>query len=121
MKAVVVFSPDSNHPLRWLLHRDFRHCFVVAQQHDDGPWVLIDSAEGLPYVSVLGIGDFDPEAFYAGMGLRTLRAWQRARAPRLPLCVASCVGLTKAVLGIEAPLVQTPRGLYHYLLRELQA
>ena len=72
----MVFSNESRHPLRRLLRGGFRQCFLVVQQHNDSPWVLVDSCAGLPYIAIIGVAGFDVEQFYQRQGMTTVTTWQ---------------------------------------------
>lgn len=114
--AVVIFTDDSGHPLAPWLKAGFRHCFVAVRD-EKGPWLLIDPKNGTPTISVIGLNDFDVAGFYREMGLTAVET-QRTNEPFFfPWTIANCVGMVKAVLGIRAPLVVTPYGLYRRLTR----
>jgi hypothetical protein len=113
-KAVVVFTPQGRHWLDWVLHSQFRHCFVVVQD-DKGPWILVDPTGGVPTLSIIGLGDFDVVGFYRKMGLTAVEVERPCDPPRWPLTLTTCVGTVKAVLGLRAPLVLTPYALYRRL------
>lgn len=114
--AVVVFTGDGSHRLAPLLKPGFRHCFAVVRD-PKGPWILVDPARGVPRLSVIGLEDFDVARFYRDMGLTAVET-ARADAPLyFPWTTATCVGMVKAVIGLRAPLVVTPYGLYRRLTR----
>lgn len=113
--AVVVFSGEGNHPLAPLLRPGFRHCFVTVR--DGGVWTLVDPANGMPRLRLLGLEGFDPAGFYRDMGLTAVETTRADRPPCWPLTVTNCVGMVKAVIGLRAPLVVTPYALYRRLTR----
>ena len=114
--AVVVFTNTGEHPLAPLLKPGFRHCFVVVQD-TKGPWILVDPADGVPRLSVIGLEDFDVASFYRGMGLTVVETPVVSAPFYLPLTVSNCVGMVKAVIGLRAPLIVTPYGLYRRLTK----
>lgn len=117
MKALVVFSGESNHPLRGLLKPGFRHCAVVVEE-DYGVWVLLDSAEGLPCVQVVA---YDKRAAIERLGDAGYTVLETSQKPvkwAWPWMLANCVGMVKSVLGINAPLTWTPYQLYCLILKQ---
>lgn len=111
-RALVVFQRDNTHPLAWLLHPEFRHCFCAI---DDGLyWVVVDGCRGLPVVKVAVASDYDLAGYYRAKGHAVVEA-ERGQGIRGPLAAANCVGLVKSVLGIRAPFIWTPRQLFHHL------
>ena len=114
MRALVVFHGDSDHPLGRLLHKDFRHCFVCV---DDGLyWILVDGKMGIPEIRVAANAEFDLAAWYRERNCTVLETQSRNRTVP-PLMLMSCVAVCKAVLGIRAPFVITPKQLHDYLWR----
>lgn len=114
MKALAVFGNHGGHPLGWLLHRDFKHVFVVVCAGDY--WIKVDARTGVPDVAVVAGADYDLRQFYCEQGYHVV-ALEQSAGIRGPLVIANCVGLAKAVLGIEAPFVWSPRQLYRFLIR----
>jgi len=115
LRAVVGFTDESGHRFGRLLRPGFRHCFVAI---DDGLyWILLDAREPVPTVKTLASSDFDLLAFWRDKGYCAIEVTRAGRGIRGPLVAANCVGLTKAVLGIRAPLCVTPRQLYNRLRR----
>jgi len=115
-RAVVVFTHQGSSIFDWALHPLFRHCFVVVQD-DKGPWILINPENGVPTMSIIGLGDFDVVGFYQKMGLTAVEVQRPCEPPHRPLTLTNCVGMVKAVLGLRAPLVLTPYALYRRLIR----
>jgi hypothetical protein len=114
--AVVVFTNAGEHPLAPLLKPGFRHCFVVVRDAK-GPWILVDPADGVPCLSVIGLEDFDVPGFYRDMGLTVVETAVVSVPFYFPWTIANCVGMVKAVIGLRAPLVVTPYGLYRRLTK----
>lgn len=118
MRALVAFTGESAHPLAGWLKPGFRHV-AVAVEDRLGLWVLIDAAEGLPRIQNAGSDINFTAGYLTELGYTTLvRTHQKADAPPWPLTVASCTGMVKAVLGINAPLTLTPHALYRHLCKE---
>lgn len=114
----MAFTDESAHPLAHWLKPGFRHV-AVAVEDRLGLWVLVDAAEGLPRVQNAGSDINYATDYLARVGYTTqVQTRQRRRAPPWPLTVASCTGMVKAVLGINAPLTLTPHSLYRYLCKE---
>ena len=114
--AVVVFTNTGEHPLAPLLKPGFRHCFVVVRD-TKGPWILVDPADGVPRLSMIGLEDFDVASFYRDMGLTAVETGCANRPFLFPFTVANCVGVVKAMIGLRAPLVVTPYALYRRLTK----
>lgn len=112
MRALVVFSGDSDHPLAWLLRPGFRHVFCAVQSA--GLWIEIDGRRGVPTVKYMSTDDFDLAGHYRGQGFTVVETGQADRPGRAPLSVRSCVGLVKTVLCIRSAAL-TPWGLYRFL------
>lgn len=111
-RALVVFQREGSHPLAWLLHREYRHCFACI---DDGLyWTLVDARDGLPLVKTLCASDHDLIGFYRSKGYVVMET-EQGPGIRGPFCIANCVGLVKATLGIRAPFCWTPRQLYMHM------
>ena len=107
--SLVIFHDHGAHMLDPFLKEGFRHCFCVI---DDGHYqISIDGRAGLPHVEVVAASCFDLREFYAKEGFTVVEV-DRGTPPRLPLTLTNCVGLVKAVLGIQAFGVVTPYQLY---------
>ncbi len=117
MEALVVFHDLGAHPLSPLLRRGFRHVFVCIRAHN-GQWLVIDGADGTPHFDIVADATTDLAAFYRDEGFTVLETTRRPWRARLPFVLSNCVGLSKAVLGLHAPLTLTPHGLYRRVLRE---
>ena|SRR3990167_1516930 len=114
MRAIVVFHGFGQSPLARLFGRPgFRHCFVCIAHQD--AWLRLDFQAGLPTMEVVCQESFDLAKFYAAAGLTVVAVERTPRTPRLPFMLATCVGATKRMLGIRAPLVLTPHQLYQRL------
>jgi hypothetical protein len=115
LRALAVFHGFGDHPLSWLLHKDFRHVFVVLES--EGDWILIDGQTGLPTVKAVARADYDLAAFYRSEGLIVVEIERGRQTVRWPWALANCVGHSKAMLGIRAPFCWTPRQLFKRLTR----
>ena len=118
--ALVVFGGSSCHPLAWMLHEDFQHCFVCVLS--EGYWVEIDKVQGKCKIRVVAGADFDLAALYEKNGYKVLTTKrQKADIWRFNpfygnIMVANCVGVVKAVLSMNS-LALTPYQLYKELKR----
>jgi hypothetical protein len=119
MKAIISFRGYGEHPLGWLLKDGFKHV-VIAVLTPDGYWVEIDYAVGVPIVTVMGGADFDLNNFYMEQGFTTVEKQQTINKQfkfnlfRGNIFVANCVGLAKAILGLDSFAI-TPYQLYKRL------
>lgn len=114
MRAIVVFQREGSHPLGFLLHPEFKHCFACI---DDGLyWIVVDGRDGQALVRVAAASGFDLAGYYRAKGFRVVEA-TAGPGIRGPLLVANCVGVVKAVLGIRCWAV-TPWQLYRYLRKQ---
>lgn len=91
---------------------EFGHVFILCKDNN-GIWVGIDpSADGLVISSV---SDEEVSRFrqsYTHVELINYNGYKY----QLGFCmVKTCVGLVKATLGINHPLIWTPKQLYNYL------
>jgi hypothetical protein len=116
MKAIVSFRDYGNHPLKWMLKEGFRHV-VVAVLTPGGYWVEIDYAVGVPVITVVGGNDSDLNKYYEDQGYITVERSQTINKQfkfnlfRGNIFVANCVGLVKAILGLDSFAI-TPYQLY---------
>lgn len=115
MKAVVVFTNEGVHWLAPALRPGFRHCAVAVQSGDH--WVGIDPRMGTPAITVYAGADFGIAAHFRGLGFAVVETEVNDAESRWPFALANCVGVVKAVLGIEAPSIWTPWQLFKFLTR----
>ena len=80
-------------------------------------WIRVDGMTGVPVIEPVCADTFDLAKFYRDRGFTTVETETRAQAPRGPVILANCVGMSKTVLGIRAPLKWTPWSLYRLLTR----
>ncbi len=107
MKAVAVFH---DHGDNRFLKPGYRHCFVAVQSGN--AWIRIDTLAGRLVIEVVAPAAYDLAKFYRAEGYTVVETEQRSLSWAWPLALATCVGLVKAVLGLNAPLVVTPYQLY---------
>ncbi len=115
MRALVVFTESSVHPLSFLLKAGFEHCFVVVLSN--GNWIRLDGTTGIPEIDYLIGEDFDLAGYFEDQGYRVIETEQNIVPTRTPVILNNCTGLVKAILCIRAPFVITPWRLYLYLRR----
>lgn len=115
MKALIVFyAPEHSGKWDWALKKNFKHCFVCI--NDGQHWIVVDGWDGRPVVKVIQAAAYDLKTFYEyqeGYSVIEVSGQEKPLRP-FPI-LASCVGITKALLCISAPWVFTPWQLYKYL------
>lgn len=115
MNALAVFTDPEDTRFEWLLRPGFRHVFACL---DDGAyWTMFDPRNGQAVVKSVQASGFDLAGHFRNEGY-TVVELEQGPPIRAPMVVNNCVGLTKAVLCIRAPLVQTPYGLFKHLTRK---
>ena len=114
--ALVVFVDHTEIDWLRILKTGFRHCFVAVEA--DRSWLICDPLKDRIALSLLQADKgFDLGAFYAGKGYSVLAGRAMPMSPRRrhipePL---TCVAIVKRILGIDAPGVFTPWGLFKHL------
>lgn len=123
--AVIVFHGNGTGWFSRFLKPGFRHCFAVVAE--DGLWILFDPRRDRIDIRVLAAANTDIAQFYREQGYRVAeidrpdacalanaptRGWPRWPVPVMP---ATCVAAVKRVAGINAPLAQTPYGLWRVI------
>ena len=117
--AVIGFA-DAERP-RWLrlLAKGFRHCFALVQS--SGRWVVINPMSHWTDVVVLAES---ADGSTADEMVRTLEARGLAAVAcavaeparhAWPPAPFTCVEVVKRILGIQKPLVLTPRQLFRFI------
>ncbi len=109
-RALIVFHGEGTRWWARLLKPGFRHCFAAVES--GGLWILFDPRRGLVELRALTSADFDLAAFYRDKGYTVAEHTQGTRPSRAPLMPATCVGATKRLLAIRAPLALTPWRLW---------
>lgn len=112
MKALVVFHGHGNHWASRFLKPDFRHVFVAFA--NDPYWIRVDGMSGIPVAEVVGGTSHDLAGFYRNQGFHVIET-EQATGISGPFLIANCVGMTKAILGLNAPFCWTPYQLYKRL------
>ena len=123
------------------LRPGFGHCFVAVRRRAGaegagertgaGPWVIANRRRFTLTLDVVAAESGDLAAFYRRHGFVVVETTVRRRPGRgdrrdafrplgaLPVWrLSTCVGLSKAVLGLWAPWVWTPHQLYRHLTEE---
>ena len=116
-RALAVFHSKGRVPHwadRWLAD-GYHHVFVAIEDGDH--WIAVDARDGGPVVEAVAPAGYDLASFYRNDGLIVIETHKREMPPRWPFTVANCVGLAKALLGIQAPMVWTPYQLARFLER----
>ena len=114
----IVFSNDRSYAWwHWLTKEGFRHCFILIKA-GKGTYQMNFIKMGVqvaywdyPIQQCLG------ECHQAGMKISSYKACYK-NMNRLYLHLLTCVGLTKATMGIWEPFIWTPYQLYKWLERE---
>lgn len=99
-----------------LLKPGFRHCFALLG--GNGHWVLIDPGAAVTHVGVWPHADApDLPQRLADAGFTLLPAPLRRHDTPAGWAPFTCVEAVKRLLGLRAPWVMTPWGLYRHLSR----
>ncbi len=115
--TLVVFHDHGHGFLRKCLRWGFRHVFVAVL--NNGYWIVLDGQAGVPVLEVVAGADFDLAGYYRREhGFTVLGVTAPRDRPAWPLMFGTCVGAVKRVLGLRAPWVLTPYGLYRCLKNE---
>ena len=77
---------------------------------------MIDGLMGSPLIQVIAGSDYDVEEFYVKQGYTVVET-TRGSSPNIPLTLSNCVGLVKALIGINELTAFTPYQLYRRLTR----
>jgi len=122
MKALIIFTPDNRHWAAPLLKRGFRHVYaVIPSPHQDGTSVEVDlTTDGIRIYPIPA----SPEEIALAFALQetsgvevVLTEYRPDQRHLLTFIGNTCVGLTKALVGIRSWAV-TPYQLYEYLQKE---
>ena len=102
------------------LHPEFLHCFVLhrAGEAPHYDWVVTDYRAGQPVIEQVADASYTVESlkmFYSHVGMRAVPTVIRPFRAYRGFGIVNCVTLTKAIIGLRAPLVITPRQLYRRL------
>ena len=74
-RALVCFTDDGAHPLKFMLERGFRHCFVAVLSK--GYWIELNRDYGAFQIKVQAGPDFDLKRFYEGYGYIVIETHQK--------------------------------------------
>lgn len=122
MPALCVFHNQGAHFLRRFMKSGFQHCFLAVASGDY--WIVLDSKMGAADICVLAGSKFDLAGFYRDEGFTVVETFMGEEAktatlrPTCPLMLATCVGMTKRLLGLNAPGVFTPWQLCRRLTKD---
>lgn len=126
-RAIVVFlGEDLVERVPWYfrwLKRGFVHCFVLVElMESKGNWIKIEGKHGVMSVKFAGFFESLDKtmSYYRDQGAVVVSLDVKRDPLRLPFVERTCVGLIKAVLGIQLPLI-TPWQLYKHLRRNSEA
>lgn len=128
-RAYVVFQ-ESSGPFWWtrFLHPGFGHCFVMYECRVAGPSLLAPPSTFLvdytfgdlsleivsqPVLELVGLFSCIPKTASV---LEVQVGDLRRQDYNLGNILLTCVGVSKAVLGIKSSWIQTPRQLHRHLL-----
>lgn len=113
VRGLAVFCDDGQW-LRGLLRPGFRHCFAAVVEGET--WVTANIRQGRLVLDTAAPWSCDLAAFYRGEGFSVAEVSAPSKLGYWALVEPStCVGLTKRILGVHAPLVWTPYQLYRFL------
>ena len=115
--ALVMFEKDNTHWASGLLHKEARHVFcAVPDERAEAMIVHNLTINGLVIANECKL-DYDLPQFYRSHGIEVWKVpYQPERRVLLPFLLNSCVGLTKATVGIQSWAV-TPQQLRRHLAR----
>ena len=115
MKAIVVFHDEgrSSHWLDNFLEPGFKHCFVTLLKDDY--WVLLDPTICGTDIQVVADSTVNVAHSYRMNGYKVKEITYDNLPPKYPYIISNCVGIVKAVIGINNPMVMTPYQLWNYL------
>lgn len=105
--AYVVFCMDDG-PHWWsrFLHPEIKHCYLLIQ--DGETWYAANkSTHGFEVIPVDNVSDIVTESIVIKSALENGR--------RTLFMLNTCVGYTKALMGISNPFILTPYQLYKHL------
>jgi len=117
MSALVIFGRDNAHWAAGILASDCRHVLCAILDEDANMWITHNlDADGLN-VSIEADGSFDLKNYYEIHGFDVYAVDYRPEdISYAPFLMNSCVGYTKALLGLRSWAV-TPQQLRTYVRR----
>lgn len=104
---------------RWQ-DKNIRHCFAVVVSGD--VLLRLDGEAGSLVNECVGqAGELDAlqRMYTVELGWIVVPFWALRAPVKWPMCWATCVGMTKLVLGLNRPLILTPYQLHRYLTKTL--
>lgn len=117
MKALVIFSSANSHWLSRWLHSDTKHVSCAIYDDRTRIWIEHDvTAEG-HVMQVVCDGDYDIISYYESEGREVYAIdFEPQRQINLPFLLNNCVGMVKALLGMDS-FALTPRQLRSHIRR----
>ena len=115
--GVAIFETDNKHPWAGLLHPTCRHVWAAVLDERLHAWVGYDLRLTGVEVTVLAAADYDIAAHYRDQGIDVFPVIRKPAKPFGPLMLNNCVGMTKAVLGLDT-FAPTPYKLRRWLQRQ---
>ena len=112
--ALVIFSPDNQHPLAWMLSGRHRHVWVSVLDIDRCTWSSYDWGQGNPKIQFDAVADYDLETYWRSHGFTVVAINTGNALPWGPWMLNNCVGHTKLIIGLRT-LAVTPDALYRVL------
>jgi hypothetical protein len=114
MNALIIFSDDNAHPLRFILNKQHRHVWCAIRSGDF--WVVYNWHQGIPIINVVD-GQFDLAAHYQAEGCEVIETTVGDEPCHGPWMCNNCVGHTMVICGIRAHHIYTPHQLWKHLTR----
>ncbi len=105
--VIIAFAPKSSKFLPHVLCRKFKHCAVIVKDKND---FLLYQFVSRNHIDIIPIKSRD-------IKILTAHGWRFVYVPCnlpyiFPIKTWTCVNLAKYAIGIHAPFIQTPDGLY---------
>lgn len=117
MGALVIFGSENKHWAAGILAAGCRHVFCSIFDGDANMWVTHSLTERGLTVSVDADGAFDLQAYYENHGFDVYAIdYHPENISYAPCLMNSCVGYTKALLGLRS-LAVTPLQLRRHVRR----
>ena len=116
--AFAIFEHENSHPLGWMLTPGYRHVWCVVPDNQSNSWIGFNVGRwGIEILHIAPL-DYDIANHYREEGHDVVPvAYDPEAWHRLPLLLNSCVGITKAVLGLNS-FALTPLQLHRHLVRK---
>jgi hypothetical protein len=112
MDALIIFSGDNAHPLRFILNKNHRHVWCAIRSGDF--WVVYNWHHGVPLINVVD-GQLDLTAHYQAEGCEVIETTVGDEPCHGPWMCNNCVGHTMVICGIRTHHIYTPHHLWKHL------